>query len=319
MRSPAISVLMPVYNCAEFLQDTMDSILCQSMSDFELIIVDDGSKDKTSEIVISRAQQDSRIIYLRQHKNKGVASSLNYGLRHVTTEFVARMDGEDIANKKRFEVQLQYLRENPEIGVVGTQTEFIDLNGEKTQQAKWIKPTKHNMIAWRLLFDTPICHPSTMIRTFLLKASGGYDENYPNEDMQLWTRLAFETRFANLSETMLKYRMPPERHLSRLIYWEPHVKRVAKEYMEKILGRSIQRDLVQIIFNLMKYGDDDEVFYNLTLSQAIRASELLIDVFGAMVEKQVLETKNLEDVSRLLEYQTRSVISMGAKREPVLL
>ena len=123
-----LSVLMPVYDCDQFVQAAIDSILNQTFRDFEFIIIDDGSKDRTAEIVEAAAARDPRIRVISR-ENRGIVPSLNEALEQATGTLVARMDGDDISLPDRFSRQVAYLQANPECGLVGTQIMFMDPDG----------------------------------------------------------------------------------------------------------------------------------------------------------------------------------------------
>src|SRR4051812_26679567 len=123
--SPTVSVLMAVYNGEQYLREAVNSILSQTFKDFEFIIIDDGSTDRSPELLASYARADSRV-KLISRPNKGLTKSLNEGLHAARGEFVARMDGDDISLPERFERQVSYLREHPEVVLVGSRVEFID-------------------------------------------------------------------------------------------------------------------------------------------------------------------------------------------------
>lgn len=313
MTNPIISVLMPVFNGEEFLSQAIESILSQSYGDFECIIIDDGSTDTTPEIIQQYVDLDLRIISLRQAENRGVAEALNVGLDLARGKFLARMDGEDLALPDRLMKQVAFLEEHPEIGLVGTQTVFIDEVGELVEQSEWIKPLDHNNLVWQLLYETPICHPSIMARTKIIRDVGGYDSNFQNEDMQLWTRLAFVTRMANLDEVLLQYRMPLQRHDAQLLYWEPHVQRVACEYMGSILERSVDPHLVKVFYLFQKYRGCSPEIAPPTLTEAYQICTLLEELFRTMLYKKILLSDCIDTVSGLMSQQVRQLVAYAAK------
>jgi len=204
---PIISVLMPVYNGEKYLPKAIKSILGQTFSNFEFIIINDGSTDKTEEII--KSFSDPRIIYIRNESNLGLSKSFNIGIDRAKGEYLARMDADDISEPKRFERQLLFLKKRPHVDIVGSSLTFIDENDKK----EWIyrRQLNHINIKFTSLFSTPIMHPTIMGRIGIFK-SHHYNEGLSNsEDYELWSRLLFSTKthFANIREPLLLYRTYP--------------------------------------------------------------------------------------------------------------
>ena len=200
--SPLISVIMPVFNSAKFIKESIKSILSQTYTKFELIIINDGSTDNTIKI-ISRFR-DSRIIILSNKQRLGVAKSLNIGLKVVRGTFIARMDADDISLPHRFEKQVTFLLQNPQVGVVGTNVELINESGKK------IRHRKVNIyldVERALTYCNPIFHSSVLFQRNLIKRYGIYDENLNGaEDYDLWLRFSRHAKIINLPKTLLYYR-----------------------------------------------------------------------------------------------------------------
>ena len=127
--NPKISVIMPVLNAELYLKTAIESVLSQTIPDFEFIIINDGSTDKTEEII--KSYQDPRIIYIKNDTNIGLSKSYNLGIRASKGEFIARMDADDISFKDRFESQLEFLEAHQEVGVVGGGVILIDESGKE--------------------------------------------------------------------------------------------------------------------------------------------------------------------------------------------
>ncbi|MEK7227475.1 MAG: glycosyltransferase [Patescibacteria group bacterium] len=202
---PKISVVMPVYNGGKYLCEAIDSILNQSFKDFEFIIVNDGSKDKTEEII--KSYKDERIIYVKNTSNKGLSASFNIGIRIARGAYIARMDADDVSIYERFSTQLSFLESHAEIGIVGSSAILIDKDGRFLK--KYYRPVRHMEIKWASLFSTPLIHPTVMARAEVLKENP-YDETMTSsEDYELWSRLLFERSviFANIPEPLLYYRV----------------------------------------------------------------------------------------------------------------
>ncbi len=203
--SPFVTVLMPVYNGEQFLREAVESILSQTFTDFEFLVIDDGSSDKSPSILTEYAKKDSRIRIHTQPRNMGVFSALNLGIQIAKGKYIARMDADDISLPERLKKQITYLETHPEIGVLGTAANVIDVSGNHLDVMDY--PSSHPLLLWALCFYCPIIHPSVIVQRNLLLASGGYTTKFPlAEDYELWVRLSRTTRLANLPERLLLLR-----------------------------------------------------------------------------------------------------------------
>lgn len=192
---------MAVYNGEAFLREAIDSILEQTIRDFEFVIVDDGSTDRTAEIV--RSYQDSRILLVQNEENIGLTRSLNAGIAISRGKYVARMDADDISMPERFQRQVEFLERNPGIGVCGTAMKVFG-EGEQT----WAHPLDSEAIKAAMIFNNALFHPTVMIRNEVLRRHDlMYDVTYrTSQDYDLWTRMAAHTEFANLGDVLVRYR-----------------------------------------------------------------------------------------------------------------
>lgn len=199
--TPKISVLMPVYNSELYLREAVDSILNQTFSDFELLIIDDASTDQS--VAIIQSYTDARIQLIVKPKNTGYTNSLNYGLTIARGKFIARMDSDDISLPTRFEKQIAYLEAHPDVALCGTQYQIIA--SEKTSK----HPITHSAILVKLLEGCFIAHPTVMINnSFLRQNNLSYDvDAEPAEDYDLWSRIVFLGKVSNLDEVLLLYRV----------------------------------------------------------------------------------------------------------------
>lgn len=200
---PKISVIMPAYNAEKYIKEAMDSILEQTWGDFEFIVLNDCSKDRTEEIILSYA--DERIVYVRNEKNLGVAATLNKGLGLAKGEYIARMDADDISMPDRFEKQVAYLDAHPEVAVLGGLVEIFDENEKTTLRNYCAAPEQ---IKIDLLFASALAHPSVMMRREVISGLGGYDRDFEGlEDYELWCRVAENHDIAICPELLLRYRI----------------------------------------------------------------------------------------------------------------
>lgn len=201
---PSVSVLMPVYNGLPFLKDAIDSVLIQSFKDYELIIINDGSKDKSEKII--KNFSDHRIHYVYQH-NQGLAATLNNGIKLSNAKYIARLDQDDLMVQSRLAKQVEYLEQHPHCAVVGTWSEI--LVGSTLTDRGHYHPTSHETLRLELLFDNLFVHSSIMMRADAVREVGCYCEDksrQPPEDYELWSRLARKYQVANIPEILTVYR-----------------------------------------------------------------------------------------------------------------
>lgn len=202
MTTPRISVIMGAYNAQEYIAQAIESILNQTYTDYEFIIINDGSTDDTPNIICRYAKSDPRIIFIDNKENQGLIAVLNQGLDMARGEFIARMDADDISLPQRFEKQVAYLDANPDVGVLGTLIHgfgLLDAPGVQIPVVTVFDLLKQNYIA----------HPSVMLRKALLdKYNLRYNPEYIHcEDMELWSHLIFKTKFHNIMQVLLMYRV----------------------------------------------------------------------------------------------------------------
>jgi glycosyltransferase involved in cell wall biosynthesis len=204
--APTVSVVMAVYNGQKYLRQALDSVLAQSFRDFEFIIIDDGSKDRSLEILERYAHADLRIRLLSR-PNRGLTRSLNEGLDFARGDFIARMDCDDICLPDRFKMQVAFLKEHQEVCLVGSRVELIDPEGRPINLKPGMLLTHAEIDAALLRKGWPIVHPSIMVRYDAITEAGGYSDAYEtNQDHDLFLRLAERDQLANLPDVLLKYR-----------------------------------------------------------------------------------------------------------------
>ncbi|MFH0892342.1 MAG: glycosyltransferase family 2 protein [Candidatus Falkowbacteria bacterium] len=199
---PKVTVLMPVYNAAKYLNEAIDSILGQTFKDFELLIIDDGSTDLSREIIES--YKDKRIRLVINETNLRLIATLNKGISLAQGEYIARMDADDISLPKRLEKQVAFMDKNPKIGVCGT---WVKTFGESTGVNRYY--TKSDDIKAGFLFNTQMAHPSVIFRASLFREHKlCFNPDFIHaEDYEFWTRISPITVFANLNEILLLYRI----------------------------------------------------------------------------------------------------------------
>ncbi len=208
VQQPRVSVAMAVYNNAPFLAEAIDSILAQTMGDFEFLIVNDGSSDGSAEIIDRYAERDGRIRAIHQ-ANRGLVASLNLMIEEARAPLIARMDGDDISLPARFERQLAFLDANPDYGVVGTSTHDLDEQGRISLNEDF-HPLDHDSFLAALETGPWLCHPSVMMRRDVVRAAGGYRGAFRHcEDYDLWLRLSEVTKLCTIPDRLFHYRRSP--------------------------------------------------------------------------------------------------------------
>ncbi len=203
---PRVSVILAAYNAEKYLIPAVDSILNQTFTDFELLLIDDGSKDSTPQLVADYGKKDSRVVAISR-PNRGLTPTLNEGIEKAKGEYLARMDADDISMPNRFVEQVNYLDTHPECVCVGSRVTLIDPLGSP------IKVTDHALdhesidaglikgIGWSVV------HPAAMLRADATRKVGGYREQFKtSQDLDLFLRLAEVGKLANIAEPLVQYR-----------------------------------------------------------------------------------------------------------------
>ncbi len=211
--TPKVSVVMPVHNCDRYVRDSVESIRAQTLEDWELVIVDDGSRDRSWEILGEIAGLEPRIRLVRNEENEGLMRALNRGLEEARAPYVARQDGDDLSIPTRLERQVRYLDAHPDVGIVGSAYVAIDEKGQQTRVQRL--PCSHTGIRWRLLFDSAFCHTSVMFRAELPSGEAVRYTSFYCEDYDLWTRIVAQCRAANLEDALVSYREHADTHTVR--------------------------------------------------------------------------------------------------------
>lgn len=209
MSTPTVSVMMPAYNAERHIEEAVRSILGQTFDDFELIVIDDGSTDRTRVILERLAGGDGRI-RLVSRPNLGIVSTRNELLGLAVGELLAVMDSDDVAEPHRLARQVDYMREHPECVAVGSAVLVVDPQGDPLCVWNDDATTHEQIEAVHFRGDrgSAICQPSVMMRAEAVRAVGGFRRRFePAEDLELYFRLAEVGRLANLPEPLLRYRM----------------------------------------------------------------------------------------------------------------
>jgi hypothetical protein len=204
MKTPLISVLLPVYNGEQYLKASINSVLSQTFTDFECIIINDGSTDNSAAVAASLRDQRIR---LYNQENIGLAATLNRGIDLARGKYVARQDQDDLSNPRRLALQANFMESHPDHALLGTRATIMvdDTPTDRVHD----HPLDDSLVKLDLLFNNPFVHSSVMFRREAVLALGGYSMNphrQPPEDYELWSRIARRWRVANLPERLLQYR-----------------------------------------------------------------------------------------------------------------
>lgn len=205
MHKPRISVLLPAYNAERYLREAVESILAQTYTDFELLLLNDGSTDRTEQVALSL--NDKRIRYIANEQNLGLANTLNKGMAMAQGEFIARMDADDISLPTRFAVQVDYLDAHPEVMLCSCAIQQFGAADHLMVGRSDFEQVKVDM-----LFSSAIGHASSMWRREAFSERGLQFEQaeFPAEDYGLWTRAVFEGTMVNIPDVLYRYRIYPE-------------------------------------------------------------------------------------------------------------
>lgn len=245
MQTPLISVIMGCYNDSKYISEAIDSVLGQTIRDFEFIIIDDCSTDNTVEII--RTYHDSRIKLIQNSENKGLGYNLNIGVKMSKGKYIARMDADDIAMPKRFEKQVSYLENHPEVICLGTSARKI---GNISVRTRLFSPFMNQLCSFEeiiggLTLGTPMLHPSVLFNAVLLqKLNLNYDQNYKRaQDFELWSRLfTCGYKMENLPDILLCYRYSSAQ---ASVKSRSEQIRNSKMMYKRILSNILQREVME--------------------------------------------------------------------------
>lgn len=204
---PKVSVVMSVYNGSCYLREAVESILNQTFTDFEFIIIDDCSTEpQVGEILSQYEQQDQRIKLLQNETNLGLTKSLNKGLAKAQGEYIARMDADDISLPQRLAEQVAYMESNPEIVMIGTGVSYINESGESV--GSYVPSDNKALLNWQFLFRNPLRHSTIMWRRkFVSQEVGDYDVSLNcSQDYDLWVRIKRKSPIRVLASVLVLMR-----------------------------------------------------------------------------------------------------------------
>jgi glycosyltransferase involved in cell wall biosynthesis len=276
-----ISVILPVYNGAAYLKEAIESILNQTYTNFELIIINDGSIDTSEKII--KFFCDSRIIYLYQ-ENQGLAATLNNGIKIAKGKYIARQDQDDISLPDRFKRQIAYLEAHSQCGMVGCWAKILTGNSSKERFHK--HPSEYAEILFELLFDNPIVHSSVMIRRSVFETVGLYTTDkmrQPPEDYELWSRIAKYYPIANIPEVLQHYRqVSTGMSFDKLNPFAAKVRLISRENIAYYSKLKFNSDLVTDLVALYHGGEDNRKI----ISDYHSLRELILNLTAKFIQIQ---------------------------------
>jgi glycosyltransferase involved in cell wall biosynthesis len=305
-----LAVLLPTYNAALYINESIDSILNQTYADFDLFVYDDCSTDNTE--VLIQSYKDSRVHYIKNQENLGIAKTLNKGLEALLYQYnyIARMDADDWAYPERFKKQLDYLEHHKDIVLCGTQGDWIK-DMALNPKSGWEYPVRHDYIKYYLLFAATFGHSSLIIRSdFLKKNALRYNEEIVTcEDWDLWIRVIKLGKAVNLPDFLMKYRILNESNHRSLEKKTQHLQERSKIISEYWRHFKIELSPEQIF----------DFYYSenaISKTQFMFNCSLLIQVFNTLYQ-ETHQGLNLEEkrnfrymlARKILNYWKRSKVS----------
>jgi glycosyltransferase involved in cell wall biosynthesis len=309
MAIPKVSIVMAAYNGEPYLAATIQSILDQTFTDFEFIVVDDGSTDDTWKTLTRFAERDTRIVLLRNQPNAGVVRSLNRGLDYSRGSIIARQDADDISHPERIQKQLGFLDANPEYGLVAAVPQPIDIAGNPLDLSYW-NGTENEEIQHKLLENMCLCGPTIMVRRECLEAVGFYfsEGSDASEDYDLCLRLAEVTKLASLGGSLYLYRQHPESASSKRAQKQMFNKAIALERaIHRRYGKNPPQDKVALVARdylhaaVIGFARQDLAAARSCLDRAIEVYPPLLDI-DQPLEELVRAYTPVESVDAALQY-----------------
>jgi len=301
--SPAVTVLMPVYNGRRYLDDAIESILKQTYKDFEFLIIDDGSTDESEEII--RSYSDNRIRLVCNQKNIGLAATLNQGIGISHGKYVVRMDCDDISLPERLETQFYFMEKNPRIAVCGT---WVDTFG--SINSTWKYPLENDEMRSQLLFASCLVHPSVIIRkASVIKDCLYYDESFiRSQDYELWVRISKKHVLANIGKVLLKLRIHENKVGEKFKVEQIEFADVVRHRQISELGISATKDELAMHSNISRWR------YELSEQFLNGAEEWLMKLSHSNKTKQIFEEVAFhKELGRKWWYMCNSATGLGLR------
>lgn len=286
IKNPKITVLMPVYNAENFLNESIDSILNQSFKDFEFLIINDASTDNSKKITMS--YNDKRIRYFENSKNLGVALTLNKGLKLAKGKYIARMDADDIAYPQRLEVEYNEIITDDKIAIVASFYNVIDENGKYIFTVKDVSSAEE--IYYFLQFRNCLGHPTIIFnKERIVNEFRGYDEKYEAEDNDLWLRVSKKYKIVKLNKALMKVRYSNQNKttLCRKALNKSTII-IAQNNLQSLIGKPINADVVKILADHNPLSNSPEKIKN-ALAILEKVNLRILENFPQFLNKSVIK------------------------------
>ena len=305
-----LAVLLPAFNAALYIKESIDSVLNQTYDDFDLYIFDDCSTDETAEII--KSYRDSRIFYIQNETNIGVTKTLNRGLEFLLSqyEYIARMDADDWCFPERFEKQLHYLESHPETILCGTQGYWLK-DWSLDPQDGWEFPTDSGYIKYYLLFGATFGHSSVILRSqTMIENNLRYDETKINcQDWELWVRMSRIGKLANLPDFLMKYRiLEDSNHRAaekQKIHYQNRSKIIANYWGDFGITFS-EKEINDFYYSTEKISESD---FKFNLEQLMKAFNTIFSISTSELSREDQKNFNYLLARKLLSYWKRSGVS----------
>jgi glycosyltransferase involved in cell wall biosynthesis len=253
--TPAVTVLIPVFNRERFVDDAIRSVLEQDFTDFELLLVDDGSTDRTPAVLEAWRQRDARIVVVTSPTNQGIPDALNLGVAHARGRYVARLDSDDLMRPYRLARQAAVLEARPDVALVSSAYDIVDVDGRHL--ATWTGEPPEVTAFLLNFFNVVGGGGQVMFRLADVRDEGGFSRDYPStEDYELWVRLARRGRIETLSLVGMTKRTHPDQSLKRYAgVKRAHWTAIMRAALEPYLRRPVRDDEITALLALWRHED----------------------------------------------------------------
>jgi len=297
INNPLVSVILPCFNAENFIEVAVNSILNQSYTNIELIVIDDGSSDASLDIL--QQIKDARLTVISQ-QNVGYKVTLNRLLELTNGEFIARQDADDISLPLRFEKQVAFMLNNPNCAVVGTWAEIFCPTNKVKRFHK--HPTDNLSLQFFLLFDNPFVHSSIMMRKTCINKVGVYDINKGWEDYDLWSRFSREYEIANLPEVLQVYRE-----------LNSGVSKTTKDYAARVNQISLENLLYYLPSEPNNVKDLCSLYHGKYQEISIDCTPQKIELTFNRIANEISKKNNFKNENLLNELQTKYLRALSKK------
>lgn len=292
---PTVSVVMPAYNAEQYIAEAIESILNQTFTDFEFIIINDGSTDNTVDII--KNYSDPRIVFLENEQNSGICVTLNKGLDAARGKYIARMDSDDISVPERLEEQVKFMDQHQDIAASGTD---IYIFGKGIADYKFDMVHDAKQCKAGLFFNSCFAHPSVIIRASMLNGNKlRYDDDFRGlEDYELWWQISKYGKVANLDKMLLLYRKHPNQVTQNI----PQKTRDALDRFMSIRLRDLgihYTDAELNLFRMYCYGEFNN-FDESTLNSYMNFMKRVISEGNGIIDKSALKLTIAKSISYIL-------------------